>query len=131
MLDGDVYGQPLVYGSNVYVATENDTVYALSAATGQVVWSRHLATPVPSTDLPCGDIDPSVGITGTPVIDPAPGAIYVVADTLNGSTIQHQLFGLNLSDGSPTAGLPIGVDPAGSIAKNQLQRAALALDAGR
>ena len=33
-LDGEVYGQPLVYGSHVYVATENDTVYELDTATG-------------------------------------------------------------------------------------------------
>ena len=41
-LDGEVYGQPLVYGSYVYVATENDSVYKLDAATGAVVWSEHL-----------------------------------------------------------------------------------------
>ena len=36
-LDGHIYGEPLVYAGRVYVATENDTVYALSAATGAVV----------------------------------------------------------------------------------------------
>ena len=56
---------------HVFVATENDTVYALSASTGAVVWSTHLGTPVPSGSLPCGDITPTVGITGTPVIDPS------------------------------------------------------------
>ena len=69
-------------GRRIYVATENDTVYALSASTGKVVWSRHLATPVPASSLPCGDITPSVGITGTPVIDPARAEIFVVADEL-------------------------------------------------
>src|ERR1700726_230487 len=48
-LDGKVYGQPLVYGSHVYVATENDSVYKLDAATGAVVWSEHVATPEPSS----------------------------------------------------------------------------------
>ena len=80
-LDGEIYGEPLVSAGRVYVATENNTVYALSAATGAVAWSRHLATPVPSGSLPCGDIAPTVGITGTPVIDPARGEIFVVADT--------------------------------------------------
>ena len=37
-LDGAVYGQPLVIGNQVIAATENDTVYALSARDGQVVW---------------------------------------------------------------------------------------------
>src|SRR5580698_765184 len=65
VLGGEIYGEPLVYSDDVFVATENDTVYALSSSRGAVVWSRHLATPVPSTDLPCGNISPTVGITGT------------------------------------------------------------------
>src|SRR5262245_17775674 len=46
-LDGAVYGQPLVVGDLVFAATEGDTVYALQAATGTVVWSVHVGTPVP------------------------------------------------------------------------------------
>ena len=33
-LDGPLYGEPLASGGQVFVATENDTVYALSAANG-------------------------------------------------------------------------------------------------
>ena len=69
VLDGQLYGEPLVSDGRVIVATENDTVYALSSTTGSVEWSTHLGTPVPSGSLPCGDISPTVGITGTPVID--------------------------------------------------------------
>ena len=47
-LDGQLYGEPLVSDGRVFVATENDTVYALSPTTGAVVWSTHLGTPVPS-----------------------------------------------------------------------------------
>ena len=133
-LDGQVYGQPLVYGSTVYVATENDTVYALDAATGTVVWSKHVATPVPSGLLPCGNISPTVGITSTPVIDPVTGAIYVVANTSDGSnasSIQHKLFGLNLADGGLTAGSGTVVDPDPANSAAQLQRVSLALDAGK
>ena len=68
-LDGQLYGEPLVSSGRVFVATENDTVYALSATTGAVLWSTHLGAPVPSGSLPCGDISPTLGITGTPVID--------------------------------------------------------------
>ena len=39
VLDGQLYGEPLESGGRVYVATENDTVYALSA----VRWDRALA----------------------------------------------------------------------------------------
>ena len=70
---GKIYGEPLVSSGRVYVATENDTVYALSSATGAVVWSTHVGAPVPSESLPCGDISPTVGITGTPVIDQSRG----------------------------------------------------------
>ena len=40
-LDGHLYGEPLVSGGEVFVATENDTVYALSASTGAVTWTTH------------------------------------------------------------------------------------------
>src|SRR5690349_21899945 len=63
-LDGAVYGQPLVVGQHVYAATENDTVYELDIATGKVVWSTHVGTPVPVSKLPCGNINP-LGITST------------------------------------------------------------------
>jgi hypothetical protein len=64
------------------------------------------------------------------VIDPATSRIFVDADTWDGSTIRHELFGLNLGDGSVVVG-PIAADPSGNIAANQLQRASLALDAGK
>ncbi len=35
-LDGEIYGEPLVWSGRIYVATENDTVYALSPGTGAV-----------------------------------------------------------------------------------------------
>ncbi|MDQ6822169.1 MAG: PQQ-like beta-propeller repeat protein [Actinomycetota bacterium] len=133
-LDGEVYGQPLVYGSHVYVVTENDSVYELDAATGAVVWSEHLATPEPASLAPCGDISPSIGVTSTPVIDPATGRIYVVGAVLASGVVHHELFAVDLSSGQLIAGFPIMVDPlypSGGAAVNQLQRAGLALDGGR
>ncbi|HEY4990702.1 MAG TPA: hypothetical protein VII33_01300, partial [Nakamurella sp.] len=38
-LDGAVYGQPLVIGTTVIAATENDTVYGLAVGDGHVLWS--------------------------------------------------------------------------------------------
>ena len=106
-LDGEVYGQPLVYGSYIYVATENDSVYKLAAATGAVVWSAHLASPEPSSMAPCGDISPSIGITSTPVIDPASDRIYVVGAVLAApGVVQHELFAVDLSSGQTIAGFP-------------------------
>jgi outer membrane protein assembly factor BamB len=128
-LNGTIYGEPLVFAKNVYVATENDTVYALSAKTGRVVWERHLATPVPSMTLPCGNILPLEGITGTPVIDPARKEIYVVAfEMLNGHPA-HVLVGLDAATGRLR--MTHDVDPPGAAPLALLQRTGLTLDSGR
>ncbi len=128
-LSGELYGEPLVYSGNVYVATENDTVYALSSSRGSVVWYRHLATPVPSSELPCGNISPSVGITGTPVIDPTRNEIFVVADRFVNRHAEHLLFGLNATSGAIE--LRERVDPSGADPSALLQRTGLNLDGGR
>jgi polyvinyl alcohol dehydrogenase (cytochrome) len=128
-LDGQLYGEPLVYAGRVYVATENDTVYALAAATGQVAWSAHLGSPVAAGSLPCGDIKPEAGITGTPVIDPARNEIFVVADEMAGGSPAHRLFGLSTASGRVE--MSQDVDPPGAVAADLLQRTGLTLDAGQ
>jgi outer membrane protein assembly factor BamB len=121
-VDGAVYAQPLVVGSTVIIATENDTVYALNAATGAVRWSRHLASPVPS-GLPCGNVDPS-GITGTPVADTAAGRLWVVTFTAQ-PAYRHTLWALSLSTGATVS--QRAIDLSGSDPKAQQERGALAL----
>ncbi len=128
-LDGALYGEPLVFGNNVYVATENNTVYALAAATGRVVWSRHLAKAVPSSQLPCGNITPEVGITGTPVIDSVRHELFVVANELVRGQSEHALVGLNTDSGALR--LSRDIDPPGSVSVALLQRTGLTLDQGR
>jgi outer membrane protein assembly factor BamB len=130
-LGGAIWGQPLVHDGLVIVATESDRVVALSETSGQVVWQASTGTPVPASQLPCGDISPTVGITSTPVIDPATNRVFVVADTLSGSTIQHKLFAFNLSDGSAVSGFPVDVEPPGDVPADQLQRPGLALAGGK
>jgi outer membrane protein assembly factor BamB len=136
-LDGELYGEPLVADGRVIAATENDTVYAIAARSGHILWSRHLARPVPSGDLPCGDISPEVGITGTPVIDLTRNEIFVDADTLikgpaasHGVEASHRLFGLNLFTGEVELNEP-AMPNAGEDQLAQLQRPGLALDDGR
>jgi outer membrane protein assembly factor BamB len=128
-LDGQLYGQPLVAEGRIYVATENDTVYALSATTGSVIWSVHLGTAVPSSELACGNISPVVGVTGTPVIDQARSELFVVADELVGGRPAHMLVGLDT--GSGRTELNQEVDPAGAAPAALLQRTALTLDSGK
>jgi outer membrane protein assembly factor BamB len=128
-LDGQIYGEPLVYAGRVYVATENDTVYALSAATGAVAWSAHLGSPVPAGSLPCGNINPTVGITGSPVIDQARGEIFVVADEIVGGKPEHRLVGLSTASGRIE--MTQDVDPPGADTAALLQRTGLTLDDGQ
>jgi polyvinyl alcohol dehydrogenase (cytochrome) len=120
-LDGQVYAQPLIAGGRIYVATENNSVYAFST-TGRLIWRRHLGAPVPGGDLPCGNIDPS-GITGTPVI--SGGRLFAVAFLRAGH--QHVLFGLRL--GSGRVAVRARVDPPNRLVEQQ--RGALLAAHGR
>ena len=120
-LDGAVYAEPLIVGTHVFVATEGDSVYSLDSKTGKVQWRTNVGTPVPLSSLPCGNIDP-LGITGTPVYDPATGLIFAVAEV---SGPQHILVGIDALTGKVR--VRRSVDPQGiDIAAHQ-QRAALAL----
>jgi outer membrane protein assembly factor BamB len=121
-LSGKLYGEPLVDGSQVLVATEADTVVSLSASTGKSLWQTTLATPVPATGLPCGNISPTVGITSTPVVDMSRQEIFVVADELSGGVVQHHLYGLSVSTGAVL--LNQDVDPPASDPKALFQRVA-------
>jgi hypothetical protein len=115
-LQGPVYAQPLYVdkGPNgkaaLIVATEQNAVVALDAATGAQLWIRNLGSPVPRSQLPCGNIDP-LGVTGTPAIDRGSRTIYVAAMTSpdGGKTKQHLIFALSLDDGATRSGWPVNV----------------------
>ncbi|HSS08368.1 MAG TPA: PQQ-binding-like beta-propeller repeat protein, partial [Acidimicrobiales bacterium] len=124
-LDGAINAEPLVVGTTVITATENNTVYALDAASGVIKWSTHLGSPMAGSDLPCGDIDPS-GITSTPVIDAGAGLVFAVAFVKPGT---HQLVELALTTGAVRSRRP--VDPPGANPLEEQQRGALALAGGQ
>jgi outer membrane protein assembly factor BamB len=124
-LDGAVYGQPLLVGNLVIAATENDSIYGLRQATDKVAWRRHVGTPVPLADLPCGNIDP-LGITGTPVYDAGNGLVYAVAET---SGYHHALVGVSVSTGAIQVVRDIPT-PDGRSRYDQ-QRPGLAIEDGR
>jgi hypothetical protein len=141
-----VYAQPLfvdgAFGPDggtqvrdlVIVATEQDNVYALNAASGAQVWKTNLGTPVPLADMPCGNIDP-FGVTGTPVIDFGSRTLFVDAMTTPdaGTTKRHLIFALSIDDGSIRSGWPLDVGAkvtsGGTTFNNapQSQRGALAV----
>jgi len=120
-LDGAVYAEPLVVKSHLIVATEGDSLYSLDPKTGNVSWHTNVGSPVPQSTLPCGDIDP-LGITGTPVYDPATGLIFAVAEV---SGPQHVLVGLDVNTGAVR--VKRSMDIPGMDAVAHQQRAALLL----
>ncbi len=118
-LDGPVYGEPADGGNEVFAATENNTVYALSPTNGSVIWSKHLAEPFRPHG--CGNIVP-LGITGAPVYDPASHLVYAVAEDANA---HHVLYGLSAADGHVVSHATVD-PPVGDQAFLQ-QRSALTL----
>lgn len=112
-VDGKVDAQPLVMdGVNipgqgvhdvVFIATENDSVYAFDADTGALLWHVSMLPPGETT-IPLSDADPHIGITSTPVIDPSSGTIYVVAASRSfpgGLPTDHQrLHALSVATGA-------------------------------
>jgi hypothetical protein len=121
-VDGYVYAQPLYVAqvtissalhNVVYVATENNSVYAFDADHGAQLWHVNLGTPVPSTDISSTykDLTPVIGITGTPVIDPVSSTIYLVAKTKNTSnnTYHQNLHALDITSGAEKPGSPVEI----------------------
>ncbi len=175
-VDGYVYAEPLylpnvnIHGRGVhnvvFIATEHNTVYAFDAddagASGGLLWKTNLGpsavTTVPGvfTNRNFGtryngdaytDIEPEVGITGTPVIDTNSGTLYVDAFTgvvgVNVTNYFHTMHALNITNGaeqpySPvniTASVPgVGVDSVDGVvtfnAQQENQRPALTLAGG-
>jgi PQQ-like domain len=127
-----IYASPLVVGTTAFVATLDDRVYAISLRTGRTRWERSLGPTYTPPSSVCGDIGPSVGVVGTPVIDEVRGELFVVANLGHGAgghVPQHRLFGLSIKTGRLLLNRP--VDPPGQQTVYLLQRTALALSAGR
>jgi outer membrane protein assembly factor BamB len=120
-LDGAVYAQPLMVKGDLIAVTEQNSLYALDPSTGKLLWHMNVGTPVARSTLQCGDIDP-LGITGTPVYDPATNLIFAVAEV---EGPQHVLVGVDETTGQIRQRRV--VDVSGMDAGVYQQRAALAL----
>ena len=144
---GDIYAEPLVEGKTVFVVTEADDVYALSANTGAVEWRVNVGNPAQSSSVQaapglggCGDIYP-IGITGTPVVDPSSGVLYLAAEVQKtGATwtgVEHVMVAIRLNDHKILWSREIDPAHAGNgnggtyIIAAEQQRSALSLDRGR
>jgi hypothetical protein len=142
-VDGAVFAQPLYLANQtmtdgvhnvIYVATEHDSVYAFDAdAGGSALWKKSLlpsgATTVPQS-LVHSTIFPEIGITGTPVIDPATGTLYVVGESLENNNVIFRLHALSVTTGKEQGGSPVVIDASGWQPMEQMQRPGLLLANG-
>lgn len=96
----------------VFVASESDVVYAFDADTFAPLWHASVTSgESPSDEVNnCFQVQPSMGVTATPVIDldaGAHGAIFVVAMTKDSAGNYHQrLHALDLITGAEQPGSP-------------------------
>ena len=95
-----VLAQPLVYNGKVLVVTEANNLYLLDANSGAITNQRALGAAFsPSgSGIQCGDISPTVGITGTPVIDNATGTAYFYSKSAAGVWTLHAVSMTDLSE---------------------------------
>jgi len=120
-VDGKVDAQPLYLSqlniggtahNVVFAATENASVYAFDADSGTTLWKVSLlgSGDKPSGNHSCGQVDPVIGVTATPVIDRAAGAngtLYVVAMSIDPASNYHQrLHALDVTTGAELSGGP-------------------------
>ncbi len=133
-VDSTVYAQPLyvpglvmsdgLFHNVLFVATENDSVYAFDAdsnsgANAKPLWQISLlttaygagagATAVPWADTGSPDVAPTVGITGTPTINPATNTIYLVANTKENGAYFSRLHAINIITGAEQPNSPVNI----------------------
>jgi outer membrane protein assembly factor BamB len=130
---GEIYAQPIVADGVLLIVTENDNAYGLDPTTGAVVWSRNFGTAWLSSTINCGDLVPTVGITGTPVVDTTAGIAYFTTDT-GPSQALWQMQAVDVTTGREAANFPVTIQGAATNDASrtfdpnyQMQRPGLAL----
>lgn len=140
-VDGQIYAQPLYLPqvnipnkgtyNVVYVATQNNSVYAFDAsatsANPATLWHVNLGTPIAVYDAE--GPWPAVGILSTPVIDATTGTMYVVAE-VNGANPPFWLHALDVTTGQDKM-TPVGINggySGDSLSFSCYQRMGLALN---
>lgn len=136
-VSGQVYAQPLLSQGTLFVATEQNRIYGLDPVTGAVNWSRQVDPPWNASDIGCQDLTPTIGVTGTPVIDPATGIAYFFSKTYasgGAGPAQWDVHAVDVRTGAEQAGFPRAVsgtadnDPSQVFdATQQMQRPGLLL----
>jgi hypothetical protein len=119
-VEGQVYAQPLLDGSTLLVATEKNQVYGLDPVTGTQKWHIGLGTPwnPEEESVGCGDLTPRIGVTSTPVIDPATNVAYMTHKTYVSGTsgpASWYMDAIELATGHEKPGFPV---PLSGTAQN-------------
>lgn len=143
-VDGQVYTEPLylpgvtmnntVYNV-VFVATENDSLYAFDADAGTLLWKKSFLvngeSVVTTNDVTCNDLKPIIGITSTPVIDPSSGTLFLVSFTkLSGGSLVYRLHAIDVTSGQDKVS-PIVLTAPNFNPMRERQRANLLLANGK
>jgi len=117
-LNGSIRAQPLVRQRTVLTVTEHDYAYGLNSTTGAIEWQHNFGPAAnPEAQIGCNTTGPTLGITGTPVIDPSTGIAYFVAGKGTGTNGATQWFmeAVNVQSGAMAPGWPAtGVQIQGS-----------------
>jgi hypothetical protein len=142
-LHGQIYAQPLVANRTLLVVTEENWAYGLDPVTGGVRWEKQFGVAVEAgaekseKTIKCPDIEPRVGVTGTPVIDTEHNVAYFVANRyVSGSSgaIGWYMNAVSLSTGETLPGFPVKIEGEATnlvsekvkfVPVQQLQRPAL------
>ena len=125
LVDGKVDAQPLYVSAlavsgkgahnTLFVATEHDSLYAIDADSGAILWQKSLlgAGETTSDARNCNQVIPEIGITATPAIDRSVGphgTIYVVSMSKDGSGNYYQrIHAIDLSTGAEQTNSPVAV----------------------
>lgn len=118
-LDGQIYAQPVIARSTLLAVTENNKAYGLDPKSGAIRWTRDVGRPWPASAIGCGDLVPNIGITATPVVDPATGTAYFTSKVDDGPTVDQPnwyMHGVDITTGKERAGFPTRI--AGSPTNN-------------
>lgn len=134
---GQVYAQPVIHDNVLIAATEGNNIYGFDATTRAKLWERNVGPTFDARSLNnCGDLRPEVGITSTPVVDPATGTVYVMSKVgpAGSPNVAWYLHAADVRTGAERPGWPVKIegtadnDPSLAFnAKFHLQRPGLLL----
>jgi hypothetical protein len=117
-VNGSVYGQPLLDNNQVLVNTENNFSYGIDPVSGTILWSRQYGSPALASAIGCADLAPNMGITSTPVVDPATNTEYLVDNEYVSGTsgpVAYFMHALNLANnGAEQPGFPVQINGTAS-----------------